>query len=112
MAALLEHVTEYEVNDDELALTLLRSVGYLSRNRNSLRPEPAGPQLPTPAAQSRGLRTVNLALMPYLGSWEKVVPPRGGVPSRPARGSRARRPLPAHAAARPPACRSRATGSS
>ncbi|MEV4807088.1 glycoside hydrolase family 38 C-terminal domain-containing protein [Nonomuraea sp. NPDC049421] len=74
VAALLEHVTEYEVNDDELALTLLRSVGYLSRNRNTLRPEPAGPQLPTPAAQSRGLRTVNLALMPYLGSWEKVVP--------------------------------------
>ncbi|MEV5330110.1 glycoside hydrolase family 38 C-terminal domain-containing protein [Nonomuraea sp. NPDC052634] len=74
VAALLEHVTEYEVNDDELALTLLRSVGYLSRNRNALRPEPAGPQLPTPAAQSRGLRTVNLALMPFQGSWEKVVP--------------------------------------
>ncbi|TDC03894.1 alpha-mannosidase, partial [Nonomuraea longispora] len=35
VAALLEHVTEYEVVDgSELALTLLRSVGYLSRNRN------------------------------------------------------------------------------
>ncbi|MEV5897804.1 glycoside hydrolase family 38 C-terminal domain-containing protein [Nonomuraea fuscirosea] len=76
VAALLEHVTEYEVIDGgtELALTLLRSVGYLSRNRNVLRPEPAGPQLPTPAAQSRGLRTVELALMPYAGSWEEVVP--------------------------------------
>ncbi|MFB4281242.1 MULTISPECIES: glycoside hydrolase family 38 N-terminal domain-containing protein [unclassified Nonomuraea] len=74
VAALLEHVTEYEVEDGELALTLLRSVGYLSRNRNALRPEPAGPQLPTPAAQSRGVRSVNLALMPYQGSWEEVVP--------------------------------------
>ncbi|WP_143590993.1 glycoside hydrolase family 38 C-terminal domain-containing protein [Thermoactinospora rubra] len=64
VAALLEHVTEYEVTGNELALTLLRSVGYLSRNRNGLRPEPAGPQLPTPAAQSRGVRSVSLALMP------------------------------------------------
>ncbi|TDD13229.1 alpha-mannosidase, partial [Nonomuraea diastatica] len=75
VAALLEHVTEYEVVDGaELALTLLRSVGYLSRNRNPLRPEPAGPQLPTPAAQSRGVRKVSLALMPYHESWEEVVP--------------------------------------
>ncbi|MEO3797290.1 alpha-mannosidase [Nonomuraea sp. B10E15] len=75
VAALLEHVTEYEVVDGaELALTLLRSVGYLSRNRNPLRPEPAGPQLPTPAAQSRGVRRVSLALMPYRESWEEVVP--------------------------------------
>ncbi|MEU8250391.1 glycoside hydrolase family 38 C-terminal domain-containing protein [Nonomuraea sp. NPDC048916] len=76
VAALLEHVTEYELVDEggELALTLLRSIGYLSRNRHALRPEPAGPQLPTPAAQSRGLRSVGLALMPYDGTWE-VVPP-------------------------------------
>ncbi|MEV4573266.1 glycoside hydrolase family 38 C-terminal domain-containing protein [Nonomuraea jabiensis] len=74
VAALLEHVTEYEVADGELALTLLRSVAYLSRNRNALRPEPAGPQLPTPAAQSRGIRSVSLALMPYARSWQEVVP--------------------------------------
>ncbi|HEX4812578.1 MAG TPA: glycoside hydrolase family 38 C-terminal domain-containing protein, partial [Nonomuraea sp.] len=73
VAALLEHVTEYEVTDGDLALTLLRSVGYLSRNRNALRPEPAGPQLPTPAAQSRGVRSVSLALMPY-ASWEELPP--------------------------------------
>ncbi|NUS02149.1 MAG: alpha-mannosidase [Nonomuraea sp.] len=74
MGALLEHATEYELVDDgdELALTLLRSAGYLSRNRNPLRPEPAGPQLPTPAAQSRGLRTVSLGLMPYMGPWQRV----------------------------------------
>ncbi|MEW9555210.1 glycoside hydrolase family 38 C-terminal domain-containing protein [Nonomuraea sp. NPDC050783] len=74
VAALLEHVTEYELTaEGDLALTLLRSVGYLSRNRNALRPEPAGPQLPTPAAQSRGLRTVSLALMPC-ASWREAVP--------------------------------------
>ncbi|WP_157250123.1 glycoside hydrolase family 38 C-terminal domain-containing protein [Nonomuraea typhae] len=74
VAALLEHVTEYEVAAEELALTLLRSVGFLSRNRNGLRPEPAGPQIPTPAAQSRGLRSVSLALMPYTGDWSAVPP--------------------------------------
>ncbi|MEU8142970.1 alpha-mannosidase [Nonomuraea sp. NPDC048901] len=76
VAALLEHVTEYELVEDgaELALTLLRSVGYLSRNLHVMRPEPAGPQLPTPAAQSRGLRSVSLALMPYGGSWAAVPP--------------------------------------
>ncbi len=76
VAALLEHVTEYELVEEggELALTLLRSIGYLSRNRHALRPEPAGPQLPTPAAQSRGLRTVSLALMPYGGTWSEVPP--------------------------------------
>ncbi|GAA4590997.1 alpha-mannosidase [Planotetraspora phitsanulokensis] len=75
-AALLEHVTEYELVNDgtELALTLLRSVGYLSRNLNAMRPEPAGPQLATPAAQVRGLRSVGLALMPYSGSWAAVPP--------------------------------------
>ncbi|MFI6601986.1 glycoside hydrolase family 38 C-terminal domain-containing protein [Nonomuraea sp. NPDC050536] len=77
-AVLLEHVTEYELTGDELALTLLRSVGYLSRNRNPLRPEPAGPQLPTPAAQSRGLRSVSMAIMPYVdateGRWPSVTP--------------------------------------
>ncbi|WP_327086800.1 alpha-mannosidase [Nonomuraea sp. NBC_01738] len=91
VAALLDHVTEYELTTPavpdalapdttepsdapatELALTLLRSVGYLSRNRNGLRPEPAGPQIPTPAAQSPGLRTVSLALMPYTGTWHEV----------------------------------------
>jgi len=76
VAALLDHVTEYELVDggSELALTLLRSVGYLSRNLNALRPEPAGPQLATPAAQVRGLRSVSLALMPYGDSWQAVPP--------------------------------------
>ncbi|MDL4817405.1 glycoside hydrolase family 38 N-terminal domain-containing protein [Actinomadura opuntiae] len=69
LAVLLEHVTEYEVTGGgrELALTLMRSIGYLSRDRNAYRDQPAGPQLPTPGAQSRGERTVGMAIMPYGG---------------------------------------------
>ncbi|NUR89813.1 MAG: alpha-mannosidase [Nonomuraea sp.] len=74
IGALLAHPTEYELVEegDELALTLIRSAGYLSRNHNALRPEPAGPQLPTPDAQSRGPFTVSLALMPFMGPWRRV----------------------------------------
>ena len=69
LAVLLEHATEYEVTGGgrELALTLLRSVGYLSRDRNAYRDQPAGPQLPTPRAQCRGEREVTFAVMPYDG---------------------------------------------
>lgn len=69
LAVLLEHATEYEVTGGgrEIALTLMRSIGYLSRDRNAYRDQPAGPQLPTPGAQSRGERTVGMAIMPYGG---------------------------------------------
>ncbi|WP_103504113.1 MULTISPECIES: glycoside hydrolase family 38 C-terminal domain-containing protein [unclassified Streptomyces] len=72
LAVLLEEYSEYELTEDggELALTLLRSVGYLSRNRHVNRDEPAGPQVPTPGAQVRGLRTVSLALAPYADGWQ------------------------------------------
>ncbi|MGW2339206.1 glycoside hydrolase family 38 N-terminal domain-containing protein [Streptomyces sp. NPDC001661] len=71
VAALLEHATEYELVDEgrELALTLLRPTGQISRNRHAHRDEPAGPQVPTPQAQCRGLRTVDLALLPYAREW-------------------------------------------
>ncbi|MGK5554224.1 alpha-mannosidase [Actinomadura kijaniata] len=67
LAALLEHPAEYEIVDDELAVTLLRSVGYLSRDRNAHRDQPAGPQLPTPRAQCRGEHAFGLAVLPYAG---------------------------------------------
>jgi alpha-mannosidase len=54
IALLLDHVTEYEVTGDELALTVLRSTGLISRTDNPWREEPAGPSLPIPAAQLRG----------------------------------------------------------
>lgn len=71
LAVLLTQPTEYELTDSgrELAVTALRSIGMLSRNRHALRDEPAGPQLPTPEAQCRGGRTVELAVLPYRGAW-------------------------------------------
>lgn len=73
LAVLLDHVSEYELVDDghTLALTLLRSVGLLSRNDNAWREEPAGPQLATPGAQCHGPRTVELGLYLYTGQWHE-----------------------------------------
>jgi mannosylglycerate hydrolase len=74
LAVLLTQPSEYELVDEgrELALTVLRSVGMLSRNRNAMRDEPAGPQVPTPLAQCRGEREVEFALLPFVGSWHEA----------------------------------------
>ncbi|MGH3324122.1 MAG: hypothetical protein ACRDOV_06800, partial [Streptomyces sp.] len=73
-AVLLEHAAEYELVEDgeELALALLRPTGQISRNRRIHRDEPAGPQIPAPGAQCRGLRTVTFALLPYTGEWHEA----------------------------------------
>ncbi|SFJ38532.1 alpha-mannosidase [Streptosporangium canum] len=76
LAVLLDQVTEYELTGGELALTLIRSVGLLSRNRNAYRDEPAGPQLPTPAAQCPGPVTTRLAVLPHTGTWHQAGLPR------------------------------------
>ena len=70
VAVLLDHVTEYEVAGDELALTVLRSTGLISRTQNPWREDPAGPALPIPAAQLRGARSFSFA---YLPSAEGIV---------------------------------------
>jgi mannosylglycerate hydrolase len=51
----------------ELALTLLRCVGWLSRGDLSVRKGHAGPGLPTPEAQCLGTTTFDYALVPYSG---------------------------------------------
>ena len=61
---LLDHVTEYELVGDELALTVLRSTGLISRNDNRYREDPAGPSLPIPAAQMRGPWSFSFAYLP------------------------------------------------
>jgi mannosylglycerate hydrolase len=61
---LLDHVTEYELIGDELALTVLRSIGLISRNDHRWREEPAGPQLAIPAAQLRGPWSFSFAYYP------------------------------------------------
>jgi alpha-mannosidase len=63
---LLEHVTEYELLDGELALTVLRSTGLISRNENRYREDPAGPTLPIPAAQLRGPWSFTFAYLPSI----------------------------------------------
>jgi mannosylglycerate hydrolase len=63
---LLEHVTEYELTGDELALTALRSIGLISRNDNRYREDPAGPSLPIPAAQLRGPWSFSFAYLPSI----------------------------------------------
>jgi mannosylglycerate hydrolase len=70
VSALLDHIVEYEVLDGrELALTLLRSFGWISRNANPYREDPAGPEVPVPGAQLLGERSMHFALMPHAGSW-------------------------------------------
>jgi mannosylglycerate hydrolase len=79
VAVLLDHVTEYELLGDppELALTLLRSVGQISRDRHPYRDEPAGPPTPTPGAQGLGPVTASLAVYPHPGPWHEA-----GVPAQ------------------------------
>jgi mannosylglycerate hydrolase len=71
LAVLLDHLTEYELTDDgrELAVTILRSTGLISRNDNPYRQDPAGPAIAIPNAQMRGLRRFAFALYPHAGEW-------------------------------------------
>ena len=71
VTALLDQVTEYElVGGRELALTVLRSTGLISRNDNPFREDPAGPEVPVPGAQLVGPWQFGFALLPHAGSWE------------------------------------------
>ncbi len=68
---LLHNVTEYEVSSDgsDLALTLLRATGAISRNLHPLRAEPAGPTTPIPEAQVPGVTVSQFAVLPHAGDW-------------------------------------------
>jgi mannosylglycerate hydrolase len=73
VSVLLDHVTEYELVDGrELALTVLRSTGLISRNDNPFREDPAGPEVPVPDAQLIGPWRFGFALLPHAGSWESA----------------------------------------
>jgi alpha-mannosidase len=70
VAVLLDHVVEYELVDGrELALTMLRSIGLISRTDHPYRDVPAGPELEIPAAQLHGPRSIGFALFPHEGTW-------------------------------------------
>ena len=72
LALLHDGLLEYEVVDDghELALTLLRATGYLSRSALSLRPNPAGPLDPLEGPQLQGRLALDYAVLPHRGDWE------------------------------------------
>jgi len=71
LALLHDGLLEYEVVNDgsELALTLLRATGYLSRAELSLRPNPAGPLDPLEGPQLQGHHAVDYAILPHAGDW-------------------------------------------
>jgi alpha-mannosidase len=77
-----EGVFEYEIADGrEIAVTLLRCVGTISRERLATRPWPAGPATPTPGAQMLKETRFALAIQPdaerdaLLRSWESFALP-------------------------------------
>ncbi|HEX6312174.1 MAG TPA: glycoside hydrolase family 38 C-terminal domain-containing protein, partial [Acidimicrobiia bacterium] len=74
LAVIHDGLLEYEIVGDgsELALTLLRATGYLSRIALPLRPDPAGPPLPVEGAQMRGPQAFEYALLPHRGGGPEV----------------------------------------
>lgn len=73
LAVLNRGLPEYEAIPSEngltVAVTLLRAVGWLSRNDLLSRPQGAGPAKATPEAQCLGEQTFELALYPFSGPW-------------------------------------------
>ena len=61
-----------ETSHSEIALTLLRCVGWLSRDDFPARKGPAGPFLETPAAQMQGTWTFDYSIIPHSGNWKEA----------------------------------------
>jgi alpha-mannosidase len=92
---------EYEVMPGQegvtIALTLLRCVGWLSRDDLHCRRGHAGPGVPTPGAQCIGTHVFEYALVPHKGGWEKAYAQAHAfnAPLRAVTVSASRGPLPA-----------------
>jgi alpha-mannosidase len=70
-------LTEVEVlknsaGNAEIAVTLLRCVGWLSRDDFSTRKGHAGPFLETPGAQMPGTWTFDYSIIPHRGDWQNA----------------------------------------
>ena len=72
LAILNKGLPEYEIipNNNIIALTLVRSIGWLSRGDLEYRTGNAGPSLPTPEAQCLGEHTFLYALIPHQDNWD------------------------------------------
>jgi mannosylglycerate hydrolase len=57
-----------------IAVPLVRSVGWLSRDDLWVRRIAAGPLVPTPGAQCIGERTAEYAIFPHVDDWREVYP--------------------------------------
>ncbi len=82
-----------------VALTLLRCVGWLSRDDLPTRRGGAGPQMPVPEAQCPGRHTFAYSLLPYSGAWQDVVAEarQAHLPLRALTASQTSGPLPSSA---------------
>ncbi len=100
LCVVAEGLPEYEAIDTpngvDLAITLLRSVGWLSRGDLLTRPYNAGPQYPAPEAQCLGKQKVRYAVIPFINAFEEAKPwilayqfiaPLRSVPALPHQGS-------------------------
>ncbi len=74
LALLGDSLLEYEVTEDgaELALTMLRAVGYLSRLEPTLRPNAAGPPVPVVGAQMLGRQVRRYGVVLHRGDWAEA----------------------------------------
>ncbi len=73
LAILNRGLPSVEVSEDgTIALTLLRAVGWLSRDDLWVRRVAAGPLVPTPGAQCLQSYTYEYAILPHQGDWRQV----------------------------------------
>jgi alpha-mannosidase len=73
LAILNRGLPSVEVTEDgTIALTLLRCVGWLSRDDLWVRRIAAGPLVPTPGAQCNGSYAFEYAILPHAGDWREV----------------------------------------
>jgi alpha-mannosidase len=66
---------ENSTGQAEIALTLLRCTGWLSRDDFPTRRGHAGPQLETPGSQMLGEWEFDYAILPHTGGWRKALRP-------------------------------------
>lgn len=73
LAILNKGLPEYEVTPEgDINLTLIRSVGWLSRSDLTVRKGHAGPEISTPEAQCSGRYSFEYAIVPYSGDWQSA----------------------------------------
>jgi mannosylglycerate hydrolase len=73
LAVVGKGLNEYEVTmEGEIYLTLLRAVGWLSRNDLQTRKDHAGPPYETPEAQCLGRHVFEYAILPYGGGGDEA----------------------------------------